>query len=110
MITLTPEQQQYVEHRFQSLATEWNAISRYRSNTNSLRNHPVYLELVSLGEAVLPIILAQLEREPAVSCDELGATPQSWLPEIPSRVRRAASDPTTVPTVTRRPPMHALPP
>ena len=49
MITLTPEQQQDVARRFQGLATRWNATTRYRSNTQALRNHPVYQELVAWG-------------------------------------------------------------
>jgi hypothetical protein len=67
MITLTPEQQQSVAQRFQGLATQWNAATRYRSNTHALRNHPVYQELVALGEPVIPLILAELERESNVS-------------------------------------------
>jgi hypothetical protein len=67
MITLTPEQQQHVAERFQGLATRWIATTRYRSNTQALRNHPVYLELVALGEPVVPLILAELERESNVS-------------------------------------------
>jgi hypothetical protein len=67
MITLTPEQQQDVARRFQGLATQWTSTTRYRSNTQALRNHPVYQELVGLGEPVVPLILAELEREPNVS-------------------------------------------
>ena len=67
MTTLTPEQQQDVARRFQGLATQWNAATRYRSNTHALRNHPVYQELVALGEPVIPLILAELKRESNVS-------------------------------------------
>jgi hypothetical protein len=67
MITLTPEQQQDVARRFQGLATQWTSTTRYRSNTQAPRNHPVYQELVGLGEPVVPLILAELEREPNVS-------------------------------------------
>jgi len=67
MITLTPEQQQDVARRFQGLATRWIATTRYRSNTQALRNHPVYQELVALGEAVVPLILMELGRQPRVS-------------------------------------------
>jgi hypothetical protein len=67
MITLTPEQQQDVARRFQGLAVEWNATTRYRSNTHALGNHPVFQELVALGEPVIPLILAELERESSVS-------------------------------------------
>ncbi len=67
MITLTPEQQQDVARRFQGLATRWIATTRYRSNTQALRNHAVYQELVALGEPVVPLILLELERQPRVS-------------------------------------------
>jgi hypothetical protein len=67
MITLTPEQQQDVARRFRGLAGHWIAATRYRSNTQALRILPVYQELVSLGEPVVPLILAELEREPNVA-------------------------------------------
>jgi hypothetical protein len=67
MITLTPEQQHDVARRFQGLATQWIETTRYRSNTRALRNHPVYQELIALGEPVVPLILMELEREPNVS-------------------------------------------
>jgi hypothetical protein len=66
MTTLTPEQQQELGRRFQGLATQWNAVARYRSNTRGLRDHPVYQEMVALGEPIVPLILAKLEREPNV--------------------------------------------
>ena len=67
MVTLTPEQQQVVARRFQDLAARLRAETRYRSNTRALRNHQVYQELVALGEAIVPLILAELEREPCVA-------------------------------------------
>jgi hypothetical protein len=67
MTTLTAEQQHDLARRFQSLATEWNAAARYRSNMHSLRNIPVYQALVELGKAGVPLILAELAREPNVS-------------------------------------------
>ncbi len=67
MITLIPEQQQDVAQRFQALATRWIATTRYRSNTQALRNHPVYQELVALGEPVVLLILMELGRQLTVS-------------------------------------------
>ena len=67
MITLTPEQQLDVARRFQGLATQWKATTRYRSNTHALRTHPIFQELVALGEPVVPLILAELARESNVS-------------------------------------------
>jgi hypothetical protein len=67
MIKRTPEQQQDVGQRFQDLATQWSAATRYRSNTHALRNHPVFKELLALGEPAVPMILAELGRESNVS-------------------------------------------
>jgi hypothetical protein len=67
MITLTPEQQQEVARRFQVLARQWIETTRYRSNTRALRDHRAFQELVALGEPVVPLILAELAREPNVS-------------------------------------------
>jgi hypothetical protein len=66
MTTLTPAQQQELGRRFQDLATQWNAATRYRSSTRALRDHPVYQQLVALGEPVVPLILRELESEPNV--------------------------------------------
>src|SRR4051794_16852468 len=74
MATLTPEQQRDVVRRFQALATQWKTTTRYRSNLHALRNHTVYQELVALGEAIVPLILAELEREPNVSWIPILAT------------------------------------
>lgn len=67
MVTLTPEQQQDVARRFHGLATRWKVTTRYRSNTHTLRSHPIFQELLALGEPVVPLILAELRREPNVS-------------------------------------------
>ncbi len=67
MIALTPEQRQTVERRFHELASEWAELTAYRSNMRSLRHHPVYLELTTLGEAAIPMILVELEGKPSVA-------------------------------------------
>jgi hypothetical protein len=88
MITLTPEQQQDIVRRFQGLATQWKATTRYRSNTHSLRNHPVYQELVALGEPIVPLILAELERESNVSWFTLLTTITGEDPVSPAQAGR----------------------
>jgi hypothetical protein len=67
MIALTPEQRQSVEHRFRDLASQWAELIAYRSNIGGLRHHPVYLELLALGEPAVPLILGELERKPSPS-------------------------------------------
>ncbi len=67
MIALTPEQQQDVSRRFRDLSIQWHEAGRFRSNTRTLRTHPVYSELVALGEPIVPMILEELKREADVS-------------------------------------------
>jgi hypothetical protein len=67
MPALTPEQRQSVEQSFRDLATQWAELTRYRSNMGALRNHPLYQELIGLGEPAVPLILRELQREPSVS-------------------------------------------
>ena len=67
MTTLTPEQQHEIAQRFHDVSTRWSEAIHYRSNTRALRKHPVYQELISLGESVIPLILEELKREPSVS-------------------------------------------
>lgn len=63
MITLTPEQQNTLSLQFQQLSKQWNEATRYHSNIQSLRNNPVYQELIALGEPIVPLILGELDRE-----------------------------------------------
>jgi hypothetical protein len=66
MTPLTPEQQHDVARRFQDLANQWVAMTRYRSNTHARRDEAVYQELVKLGQPVVPLILAELAQKPSV--------------------------------------------
>jgi hypothetical protein len=67
MIALTPEQRQTIERQFRDLATRWEELTRYRSNPGAMRNHPIYQDLLGLGESAVPLILGELERRPSVS-------------------------------------------
>jgi hypothetical protein len=67
MIALTPKQRQGIELKFRQLANAWAELTAYRSNIGGLRHHPVYLELLALGEPAVPLILGELERKPGVS-------------------------------------------
>jgi hypothetical protein len=67
MIALTPEQRQSVDQKFRDLAIQWAELTAYRSNVGGLRHHPVYTELMSLGEPAVPLILGELARKPSAS-------------------------------------------
>jgi hypothetical protein len=67
MIALTREQRQGIEQRVRQLANERAELTAYRSNMGGLRHHPVYQELLALGEPAVPLILGELERKPSAS-------------------------------------------
>jgi hypothetical protein len=67
VIGLTAEQQQDVSRRFRDPSIQWHEATRFRANTRALLTHPVYSELLALGEPITPLILEELERESDVS-------------------------------------------
>jgi hypothetical protein len=67
MVALTSEQRQAIERRFRDIADSWHEMTLTRSNLNALRHHPVYQDLIGLGESAVPLILGELRRKPSVS-------------------------------------------
>ena len=51
--------------RFQVLADQWKAGTAYLSSTPAMVAHPAYQAIIALGRPALPLILRDLEREPA---------------------------------------------
>jgi hypothetical protein len=49
---------------FQELAKRWRAETLYLSSSTEIAMHPAYQRIIGLGPAVLPLILAELERQP----------------------------------------------
>jgi hypothetical protein len=54
-----------LEDKFRQLATIWRAETCYLSSTTAMVNHPAYQEIIALGPAVVPLVLQELERQPA---------------------------------------------
>lgn len=50
--------------QFARLAAEWKAQSRYLSNTAQMAMLRPYQRIIGLGPAAVPLILAELDREP----------------------------------------------
>jgi hypothetical protein len=50
---------------FQLLADEWKVGTACLSSTTAIVAHPAYQAIIALGRPVLPLILRELEREPA---------------------------------------------
>jgi hypothetical protein len=53
-----------LHERFQRLAAEWKAQSRYLSNTAQMAMLRPYQRIIGMGLPVVPLILEELEREP----------------------------------------------
>jgi hypothetical protein len=53
-----------VESRFRRLEATWLAEVGYSSSSTVLRNHPAFQELIRMGEAVVPLMLRDLEERP----------------------------------------------
>jgi hypothetical protein len=51
-----------LEEKFQRLASAWLAETAYVSSSSDLVAHPAFQEIVSLGPAVIPLLLRELEK------------------------------------------------
>ncbi len=53
-----------LEARFRRLEAAWRADTAYTSSSTEIRNHPAFQEIVRLGDAVVPLMLRDLEEKP----------------------------------------------
>lgn len=51
-----------LQARFEALAQRWRKETEFHSAASALFMHPAYQEIIGLGPAVLPLILADLEK------------------------------------------------
>jgi hypothetical protein len=51
--------------QFESLARQWKAETALLSSTTAMTSHPAYRAIIALGPGVVPLLLRDLEREPA---------------------------------------------
>src|SRR5262245_37118040 len=56
-----PEPAESVEQRFQRLAAAWHRAVAHHSSSRIRENHPAYQEIISMGQAVVPLLLQDLE-------------------------------------------------
>jgi hypothetical protein len=50
--------------RFHVLAEQWKKETAHYSNVARKAMHPAYQEIIGMGKAVVPLLLAELKREP----------------------------------------------
>ena len=53
-----------LERAFAELAGEWRSQTAAMSSASQMARHPAYQRIIGLGEAVVPLILRELERRP----------------------------------------------
>lgn len=53
-----------VEARFRLLEATWTAETGYLSSFTDIVEHPAFQEIIRLGEAVVPLMLRDLEAKP----------------------------------------------
>ncbi len=51
-------------NRFHILAVLWNKETAHQSNVAKKALHPAYQEIIGMGERAIPLLLAELGREP----------------------------------------------
>lgn len=66
---------------FYQLAEQWREESAFVSSTTRIISHPAYLQIIAMGEVVVPLILKELQKEPGHWFHALhvitGASPES---------------------------------
>jgi hypothetical protein len=62
--TPAPESVELVEHRFRRLESAWTEQTCYLSSYTDIVKHPAFQEIIGLGEAVVPLMLQDLEEKP----------------------------------------------
>ncbi len=53
-----------LETLFAKLCEQWREETRFLSSTTAIATHPAYQRIIGLGPQVIPLILAELQREP----------------------------------------------
>ena len=63
--TVTPRGSKYdVRERFRQLVAQWKEQSRHLSNAAQMAMLPPYQQIIGMGEAVVPLLLEELQRDP----------------------------------------------
>ena len=62
--TLSIQPLESLEQRFRRLEAKWEAETLFLSDAHRIIEHPTFQEILSLGEAVIPFMLHDLEKGP----------------------------------------------
>ncbi len=53
-----------LEQEFRTLAQQWKEACGLLSSTTAMVSHPAYQAIIALGQPAVPLLLAELAREP----------------------------------------------
>ena len=53
-----------LQREFSTLAQQWERDTQFSSSATEIAMHPAYQRIIGMGTAAIPLILAELEREP----------------------------------------------
>ncbi len=53
-----------LRRQFQEFVSQWKADTMFLSSINDMVTHPAYLRIIGMGKDSLPLLLAELRREP----------------------------------------------
>jgi hypothetical protein len=65
MVPVNTKQPNTLASQFAALAGEWKTATALLSSSTAISNHPAYRAIIALGPPVVPLILRDLEQEPA---------------------------------------------
>jgi hypothetical protein len=54
-----------VEQQFAALTRQWKAATAFQSSTSAMIADPAYQAIIQLGQPAVPLLLRELETEPA---------------------------------------------
>jgi hypothetical protein len=63
--TLDPKNAEEIAETYHRLAEEWKSETAPLSSIRRMKQHPAYSKLVAMGEPAIPLILADLARQPS---------------------------------------------
>lgn len=63
-IRVAPQSTETLEERFRRLEMLWRAETGHLSSSNKIIGHPAFRDIVRMGNAVVPLMLRDLEQQP----------------------------------------------
>ncbi|MCY7332558.1 MAG: hypothetical protein LH649_07830 [Pseudanabaena sp. CAN_BIN31] len=83
-----------IQERFIKLASQWTQDVEGMSSTVEMTKHPIYQEIISMGKAVIPLMLKDLSQNPLYWLTALRQITQEnpVPPEHKGKVKQMAED------------------